>query len=67
MMGSRIMASTILADVEGTTFPDPMESAMWPVLFSNLLWLIVCGIYAALLFWQAGRDRKAGTGFVDDD
>ena len=46
---------------------DPMESAMWPVLFSNLLWLIVCGIYAALLFWQAGRDRKAGTGFVDDD
>lgn len=44
-----------------------MEFAMWPVLFSNLLWLIVCGIYAALLFWQAGRDRKNGTGFVDDD
>ena len=40
---------------------------MLPVLISNALWLFVCGAYAALLFWQAGRDRKAGTGFVDDD
>ncbi|MEC8321725.1 MAG: hypothetical protein VX726_08800 [Planctomycetota bacterium] len=40
---------------------------MIPVLLSNALWLLVCLAYAALLFWQAGRDRKAGTGFVDDD
>ncbi|MFM1832460.1 MAG: hypothetical protein RLZZ461_776 [Planctomycetota bacterium] len=40
---------------------------MLPVLLSNLLWLVICGIYAALWFWQAGRDRKAGTGFVDKD
>ncbi len=40
---------------------------MWPVLFSNLLWLLICGTYAGLLFWQAGRDRKSGSGFVDED
>ncbi len=40
---------------------------MLPVLFSNLLWLGIVAIYAGLLFWQAGRDRKAGTGFVDED
>ena len=39
---------------------------MIPVLLSNALWLIVCIIYALLWFWQAGRDRKNGTGFVDD-
>ena len=45
----------------------PQESIMLPVLFSNLLWLGIVAIYAGLLFWQAGRDRKAGTGFVDED
>lgn len=40
---------------------------MLPVLFSNLLWLLIVAAYAALLFWQARRDRKAGTGFVDED
>ncbi len=40
---------------------------MLPVLLSNLLWLVICGIYAALWFWPAGRDRTAGTGFVDKE
>jgi hypothetical protein len=39
---------------------------MIPVLVSVGLWLSICITYAALYFWQAGRDRKAGTGFVND-
>ncbi|MDG1977094.1 MAG: hypothetical protein P8I44_00860 [Phycisphaerales bacterium] len=40
---------------------------MIPVLLSNAIWLIICLIYAGLLFWQAGRDRRNGTGFVEED
>jgi len=39
---------------------------MIPVLVSIAMWLGICIIYCLLFFWQAGRDRKAGTGFVDD-
>ena len=44
-------------------FGDPMI----PVLVSNAIWLVICLIYAGLLFWQAGRDRRNGTGFVEED
>jgi hypothetical protein len=40
---------------------------MAAVLISNLLWLMIVATYAGLLFWQAKRDRKAGTGFADED
>ena len=40
---------------------------MIPVLVSNVLWLVICLAYALLWFWQARRDRKNGTGFVDKD
>ena len=40
---------------------------MWPVLISNVLWLGIVIFYCLLFFWQAGRDRDAGTGFVDDE
>ena len=39
---------------------------MIPVLISVALWLSACIVYCLLYFWQAGRDRKAGTGFADD-
>lgn len=40
---------------------------MFEVLLSTALWLIICIIYCVLYFWQAGKDRAAGTGFVDDE
>ena len=63
-----VIEPTILIDL-GPTRPllKPIGVFMVPVLLSNLLWLVVCGIYAALWFWQAGRDRKNGTGFIDED
>ena len=33
------------------------------VLFSNLLWILVCGIWCVLCVGQARADRAKGTGF----
>ena len=46
---------------------DLLEFDMIPVLISNAIWLAVCLIYAGLYFWQAGRDRKNGTGYLEED
>ena len=46
---------------------DLLEFDMIPVLISNAIWLAICLTYAGLLFWQAGRDRKNGTGYLEED
>ena len=36
---------------------------MMLVLFSNLLWIVVCGVYCILCISQARADRAKGAGF----
>ncbi|MDI9403491.1 MAG: hypothetical protein QM516_06425 [Limnohabitans sp.] len=36
---------------------------MIPVLFSNLLWLVVCSFWCIACVGQARADRAKGTGF----
>jgi hypothetical protein len=36
---------------------------MMLVLFSNLLWIVVCGVYCILCISQARADRAKGGGF----
>jgi hypothetical protein len=44
-----------------------LEFDMVPVLISNAIWLVVCLTYGGLYFWQAGKDRKNGTGYLEED
>jgi hypothetical protein len=52
-----------IARPDTTSGFQPKETDMSLVLFSNLLWIVVCTVWCLLCVGQARADRAKGGGF----